>query len=76
MRKQPCICEFDHECSGDGVIKCIGCGGDFCVCGYCCGQGERKCVGCQYCGRGAFHEDYMEDSGDVFDSEDDLKHIL
>lgn len=42
-----CICTFDGECSGTGVLHCSPpCGGDLCVC--ICG-GEEECDGCMYC---------------------------
>jgi hypothetical protein len=40
------MCDWDHACSGSGVIYCQGCGGDICVCT--CG-GERSCEGCEWC---------------------------
>lgn len=41
-----CMCEWDSACSGTGVIHCLGCGGDQCVC--VCG-GEADCPGCEAC---------------------------
>ena len=45
-----CECDFDAECSGVGILYCLGCGGDQCICR--CG-GERDCGGCVNC-----HDDY------------------
>jgi hypothetical protein len=42
-----CMCDFDDECSGTGVLYCLGCGGDQCVCGRC--FGEMPCDGCDWC---------------------------
>ena len=44
-----CICEWEEGCGGTGVIRCIGCGGDFCVCAECYGAGEMECLGCEDC---------------------------
>jgi hypothetical protein len=41
-----CICHFPAECGGLGVLLCMGCGGDQCVCE--CG-GEVECWGCPQC---------------------------
>ena len=40
------MCDFDDECSGTGILHCLGCGGDLCVCR--CG-GESECYGCDMC---------------------------
>lgn len=42
-----CMCTFDDECSGTGVVHCSPpCGGDLCIC--VCG-GEGPCDGCDAC---------------------------
>jgi hypothetical protein len=42
-----CMCRFEKECSGTGVLHCAPpCGGDNCIC--VCG-GERECDGCDNC---------------------------
>lgn len=44
-----CICEFNGTCGGYGVVHCLGCGGDLCVCAVCYGHGEMECDGCTDC---------------------------
>lgn len=59
-----CICEFDSTCGGQGARRCIGCGGDFCVCAACNGAGDdigTECPGCPEC------PDPFDDVDDVDD---------
>jgi hypothetical protein len=44
-----CICEWETSCGGTGLVRCEGCGGDFCVCADCNGNGEMECPGCSDC---------------------------
>lgn len=44
-----CICDFPRRCGGMGLLKCLGCGGDQCVCAACFGQGTEVCPGCCCC---------------------------
>jgi hypothetical protein len=44
-----CLCDWDSSCSGSGVLRCRGCGGDLCVCTC---RGEMECPGCEYCADG------------------------
>lgn len=44
-----CMCDWDDECDGSGVLHCLGCGGDQCVCAVCFGNGELSCEGCAQC---------------------------
>ena len=60
-----CICEFDACCGGSGVLQCMGCGGDQCVCRACFSNGETECDGCEMCGWGG--DDSPED--DRYDSD-------
>lgn len=41
-----CVCEWPDTCGGSGLIRCVGCGGNLCVC--LCG-GEMPCGGCDEC---------------------------
>lgn len=41
-----CMCDFPPTCDGSGMLDCLGCGGDLCVC--ICG-GEFECFGCADC---------------------------
>lgn len=43
-----CICEWESGCAGTGVIHCMGCGGDQCICAVHHG-GEETCPGCEAC---------------------------
>lgn len=49
-----CCCEFPDVCSGAGVLYCIGCGGDLCICT--CG-GVAECGGCGNCDGGVDEDD-------------------
>jgi hypothetical protein len=46
---EDCICDFPADCDGSGLVECIGCGGDFCVCAACAGHGTDECEGCVAC---------------------------
>jgi hypothetical protein len=46
MFRTKCGCEWPDQCGGTGMLQCLGCSGDSCVCG--CG-GEMPCVGCDLC---------------------------
>jgi hypothetical protein len=52
-----CMCDFDDECDGEGTLRCIGCGGDLCVC--LCG-GDASCDGCEACEPGFITPDEEE----------------
>lgn len=52
-----CICEFPAQCDGSGIVLCLGCGGDQCVCKACYGNGEDECPGCEMCA----NRDYLAD---------------
>lgn len=44
-----CMCDFLDVCGGSGMLTCLGCGGDQCVCAACFGHGEQECPGCIEC---------------------------
>lgn len=50
-----CVCEYRLNCGGLGLLDCLGCGGDLCVCR--CG-GEMECHGCEDC------SDFTDEGGE------------
>lgn len=60
MASARCMCGWPVNCGGSGVMHCIGCGGDLCVCR--CG-GEGDCPGCEYCDP---RDDDDDDCGDDY----------
>lgn len=51
-----CICEYDGNCYGTGIIECNGCGGGICVCRSCHSHGSIDCHGCIDCNFGEFDD--------------------
>ena len=60
MTDPACICDFPATCDGSGILRCEGCGGEFCVCKSCEGNGEIECPGCEECEE-KYDEDYQDE---------------
>jgi hypothetical protein len=54
-----CICEFPTDCGGLGVVFCLGCGGDLCVCPACPMGGDQDCD-CEMCGQDLDADDELD----------------